>query len=202
MITIPHLRGFVTALLGCTLLVGCTVIPKAESVTSYRLTPASVSEPAQSDEIVRSIRIQRPNASDLLTGDRILRVEQDGSYAAYAGVRWNNTLPILWRDWLLDSLWRDARFAEVTADVDQARVRHVVTGTLRAMHIEQGYAVVRYDVQLMRHDTRAITSEQSFSARVPLEASGASNATRALGNAANQVNAEVRDWLHREILAL
>ena len=57
-------------------------------------------------------------------------------------------------------------------------------------------AVVTFDASLIRGDAGAV-EKRRFEARVPVAAIDAANAGTALGQAANQVAAEVADWVGR-----
>lgn len=179
-------------------LAGCTIIPQPEHVASYRLAPATV-QITNTDVSARSIQIKRPQGADLFAGDRLLSLQRDGSFSAYAGARWNNPIPILWRDWLIDSLWRDARFKEISGDSGQVRNDYQLLGTLRAFHVEAQQAEIRFDAQLLHTADRRIIGERSFIVRHPMSGSGASAAAGALSQAADTLNQELRDWLAQQV---
>lgn len=175
-------------------LTACTIIPQPEHVASYRLAPASV-QMHNTEVLARSIQVKRPLGTDLFTGDRLLRLQSDGSFSAYAGARWNTPIPILWRDWLIDALWRDTRFQEISGDNSQVRSDYQLLGTLRSFHVEGQQAEVRFDAQVLHSGNRRIIAEHSFIVRHPMSGSGASAAASALSQAADTLNQELRDWL-------
>ncbi|TRW49887.1 hypothetical protein FM042_03275 [Aliidiomarina halalkaliphila] len=172
----------------------CTIIPKPEHVASYRLAPATI-QTTNTDISARNIQVKRPQATDLFADDRVLRLQNDGSFNAYAGARWNNPIPILWRDWLIDSLWRDPRFQEISGDSGQVRSDFQLLGTVRSFHVEGQQAEIRFDAQVMRSSERRIIAERSFVVRHPMSGTGASAAATALSRAADNLNQELRDWL-------
>ncbi|UUL81851.1 ABC-type transport auxiliary lipoprotein family protein [Sphingomonas qomolangmaensis] len=103
-------------------------------------------------------------------------------------------------------------FARLLADTMTARTGRVVlsgrqsnvdpgallSGELRSFGFEAATseAVVTYDGALLRKDATAF-EKRRFEARVPVTAIDAANAGVALNQAANQVAAEVADWVGR-----
>ena len=103
-------------------------------------------------------------------------------------------------------------FARLLSDTVQARTGYVVlsnrqsnvdpgaqlTGELRSFGLDaaSNSAVVTYDASLLRKGATAF-DKRRFEARVPVSAIDAANAAAGLNQAANQVAAEVADWVGR-----
>ena len=103
-------------------------------------------------------------------------------------------------------------FARLLSDTVQARTGYVVlsnrqsnvdpgaqlTGELRSFGLDAATssAVVTYDASLLRKGATTF-DKRRFEARVPVSAIDAANAAAGLNQAANQVAAEVADWVGR-----
>lgn len=187
----------------CGVLAGCTLLPEREALDLYTLPPSSLSAAGDGTSIDGGLRFARPGTSDALDGNRIL-VSSDGiSYQAYPGARWAASVPLLWRDWLLDAFWRDGRFAGLSASSDVLQADHELGGMLRALHVEHGdegpgEAVIRFDARLIDTMDRSIVAARRFEARHPVEGTQAIEAARALGAAADRLAAELIDWAARQ----
>ncbi|WP_194755502.1 ABC-type transport auxiliary lipoprotein family protein [Aliidiomarina indica] len=181
-------------MLSTSALMACTLMPEAEEVASYRLTPATITQ-TSTDVSARSIQVKRPLAVDLFAGDRLLRLQDDGSFNAIAGARWNNPIPILWRDWVIDALWRDPRFQAISSDSEQLRSDYQLIGTLRSFHVQGQEAEIRFDAQLIQSTERRVVAEHSFVVRQAVRGRGASAVASSLSEAANRLNQDLREWL-------
>lgn len=103
-------------------------------------------------------------------------------------------------------------FARLLSDTVQARTGYVVlsnrqsnvdpgaqlTGELRSFGLDAATssAIVTYDASLLRKGATTF-DKRRFEARVPVTAIDAANAAAGLNQAANQVAAEVADWVGR-----
>ena len=123
----------------------------------------------------------------------------DNSYQAYPDVRWTAPVPVLWRDWLLDALWRDGRITNLSTDSDRLQASVELGGILRGLHTAyregRPEAVISYDARLVDIASRQIIASRRFEFREPLSGTEASEAVNALGKAADRLAAELIDWL-------
>lgn len=199
-----HLRFYhclrtvlVGALLPLTLLSACQVLPEREPVDLYQLPPASISA-ASGAAIDGGLRLMTPESSDALNGARLLILNQNNGFQAWAGTRWTAPIPALWRDWLLDAFWRDGRFSALSTDSTVLQSQRSLGGMLRAFHIEhdgrQQVAVIRFDAQLIDSASREIIGSQRFEASEPVNGDDARAAVAAMGVAADRLARELIDW--------
>ena len=96
-------------LLSVCLLTGCTVLPERSATILYTLPPAT-GMTTNATAALDSLRLATPSAPEALGGTRLL-VQRDNGFEAHAGARWAASVPVLWRDWLLDAFWKDGRVA-------------------------------------------------------------------------------------------
>lgn len=190
-------RVIVGVLLPMTLLSACQVLPEREPVDLYQLPPASISA-ASGTAIDGGLRLMTPESSDALNGARLLILNNNNGFQAWAGTRWTAPIPALWRDWLLDAFWRDGRFRALSTDSNVLQSQHSLGGMLRAFHIEhdgrQQVAVIRFDAQLIDSASREIIASQRFEASEPVSGNNASAAVAAMGMAADRLARALIDW--------
>ena len=92
---------------------GCSILPEPKPIDFYTLKPAQVSHSAAVSK--RQISVAEPELADMLQLERILRVANNGSIVAYSEARWSAPIALVWQNWLLDALWRDARFDDISS---------------------------------------------------------------------------------------
>lgn len=177
----------------------CTVLPEAETVEVYRLHPATTVVAESSQEFPSALRISRPLVTDLLAGNRLLRLHTDQSFSAYSSTRWSSAIPVLWRDWLTDALSQHPGFSQLSSDVDNVAADFELTGTLRNFHIEshdgRSYAVVQFDARLVKLTGRSVSAQQRFDARVAVTGNSSGAAVAALSQATQSVYIDLVAWL-------
>lgn len=193
------MRLALIALLIVSWLSACTVLPEAESVDVYRLHPATTIVTDSSQEFPSALRVSRPLVTDLLAGNRVLRLHADQSFAAYSATRWSSAIPVLWRDWLTDALSQNSGFSQVSSDIDNVAADLELTGTLRNFHIEthdgRSYAVVQFDARLIKLTGRSVSAQQRFDARVAVTDNSSGAAVAALSQATQAVYTDLVAWL-------
>lgn len=182
----------------CAALAGCSILPEQETIDLYTL-PASSMTGSQTEQPIRGgLRLARPDTSDALGSNRILVTTDGISYQAFPQARWAASVPLLWRDWLLDAFWRDGRFAGLSTGNEGLRAGHELGGMLRALHIEHrdghSEAVIRFDARLVDTSSRAIIASRRFEAREPAAGTTAIDGVRALGSAADRLASDLIDW--------
>jgi cholesterol transport system auxiliary component len=182
----------------CLLLGGCTILPEQEALDLFALPASSLSAAENTPRIEGGVRLARPGTGDALSSNRILVTTDGIGFQAYPGARWAATVPVLWRDWLLDAFWRDGRFARLSISSEGLQAERELGGMLRALHIEyqggQGEAVIRFDAHLVDTADRSIIASQRFEARQATAGREAINGVRALGTAADRLASELIDW--------
>lgn len=177
----------------------CTIIPEPEQVSTYRLPPVAMTDNSQDRQYTTNspIRVSRPLVTDLLGTNRVLRLSPQGEFSAYAGARWSANVPVLWRDWMVDSLMQSG--FSVSADVENIHTKYELGTTLRAFHIETGgsalQARITLDARVINNSSRQVLGSHRFDIQAPVRSGSAQAAVQALGIAANQLSDELSAWL-------
>lgn len=182
------------------LLSGCISFgskPPPQLLTLQPATPIAAGE-TQSSAGTKTITIGVPAVPQELSAGRV-PVHQGGTAIAY----------------VKDAVWVEPPsrlFARLLADTVTSRTGRVVlsnrqsqldpgaqlTGELRMFGVDEatGEAVVTFDATLQRGDA-AVFEKQRFEARVAVTPIAAAPVGAALNQAANQVAAQVADWVGR-----
>lgn len=187
----------VLLLLLCTGLLSCNVLPERVPADLFQLPPSTLAAAATTPAL-NGLRIATPTTADALGSTRILARVGSNSFQAYPDARWAAPVPQLWRDWLLDAYWRDARVAGLSASTDGLQAGVELRGMLRALHNEytddNAVALIQYDAQLVDTATRQILRARRFEAREPVAGTSAEQLVAALGIAADRIAAELIAW--------
>jgi cholesterol transport system auxiliary component len=188
------------ALLALAPLAGCISLaakppPSLLTITSAASIPAGQT---QSSATAPTITIQVPAVSQALATQRV-PVQTSATDLAYiANAQWVEPPARLFARLLSDTV--SAKTGRVVLGNAQATLDPGarLSGELRAFGVEAGtiQAVVIYDAALMRKEGNVI-EKRRFEARVPISAIEAGPAGIGINQAANQVAAEVADWVGR-----
>jgi cholesterol transport system auxiliary component len=171
--------------------------PPPSLMTLSPASPVPVGAAANSGQ-ARNITIRVPNTPQEIAVTRVPVRATDTSIAYVKDAQWIEPPARL--------------FARLLSDTVQARTGYVVlsnrqsnvdpgaqlTGELRSFGLDAATssAVVTYDASLLRKGATTF-DKRRFEARVPVTAIDAANAAAGLNQAANQVAAEVADWVGR-----
>jgi cholesterol transport system auxiliary component len=165
------------------------------NLTATATAPAGASASGSAENAIAVMDVEAPQTIDVAR----VPVHQGGTAIAY----------------VKDAVWVEPPsrlFARLLADTVTARTGRVVLsnrqslmdpgarlgGELRMFGVDEatGEAVVTFDATLMRGEA-AVFEKQRFEARVPVSPIAAVPVGAALNQAANQVAAQVADWVGR-----
>lgn len=185
----------------------CSVLPQPEVVNTYVLTPPSGAPDAPSApddrasgavKVLPSLAVMRPTASPGLDSRRVAVVEEERRLSSYPGVRWAAATPDLWRDYLIDTLRADPRWAAVSSEEQRLLTDLELHSTLQAFQAEttaQGLQVrIRVDAQLVDRVGRRVVATQRVDATQASERNAAALAS-AFDRCAAQVATRVKAWM-------
>ena len=177
---------------------GCSLIPKPEPVQTWQLEAATVVSDQQ-EATLTGIRLLRPLAQDLINGRFILVVPEGEPVSVYADARWSAPIPNLWRDYLLDAMQRDSRFAQVSADEVRVAAQYELISRMESFQTEYqpegAEVVVRRYLQLVQADTRAILAVRAINSREPVRGESLSEVVAAFSRLMSKQSEDIRSWL-------
>ncbi|WP_049621926.1 ABC-type transport auxiliary lipoprotein family protein [Frateuria defendens] len=194
------MRARLASLAACCLLLGaCSVLPKAEAPTVYRLPAAPANDPdTTAAALPWALRIDTPLAGGGLDSARIAVLPGPDEITSYKGARWSDRAPVLLRDRLFDAFLASGRVPRLSVDDGNLQADLELGGSLRAFQSEyqdgRPVVVIRYDAQLIRSGAQRILAARRFDVRVPAAGKEVPQVVAAFGAASDQLAAAVIPW--------
>ena len=193
--TVPALAALAPltlALSGC-ISFGAKPPPSLLSITSAASVPAGQT---QSSATAPTITILVPGASQAIAGVRVPVQASQTSIAYVANAQWVEPPNRMFVRLLTDTV--PARTGRIVLSTAQSfsDPGAVLSGELRTFGVDAAtnQAIVTFDASLIRVSGKVV-EKRRFEARVPVTAIAAGPVGTALNQAANQVAAEVADWV-------
>ena len=179
------------------LISACSILPKADPSDVYRL--ASAQATSQGTPVSWSLRVTKPQTSEFLDSPRIAVVPNGDLISSYANSRWSDPAPVLLRNRLLDGLQRDGRVTLLSTDDTNLQADYELGGQLQAFQSQyRGSAVevvIRLDARLVRGSDQRILASRRFEVRQPVSDTQVPGVVAAFGQAGDQLNKQVVDWV-------
>ena len=192
-----RLAGSIALATGLSLLSACSILPKPDPSDVYRL--ASAQPASQGTPVSWSLRVTKPQTSEFLDSPRIAVVPDGNLISNYANSRWSDPAPVLLRNRLLDGFQRDGRVTLLSTDETNLQADYELGGQLQAFQSEyRGKAVevvIRLDVRLVRGRDQRIIASRRFEVRQPVSDTQVPAVVAAFGQAGDQLNKQVVDWV-------
>ncbi|ATN09590.1 ABC transporter [Pseudomonas sp. FDAARGOS_380] len=175
----------------------CSILPKPDPSDVYRL--ASAQPTTQGTPVSWSLRVTKPQTSEFLDSPRIAVVPDGNLISNYANSRWSDPAPVLLRNRLLDGFQRDGRVTLLSTDETNLQADYELGGQLQAFQSEyRGKAVevvIRLDARLVRGRDQRIIASRRFEVRQPVGDAKVPAVVAAFGQAGDQLNKQVVDWV-------
>ncbi|MBB4813095.1 MULTISPECIES: LPS assembly lipoprotein LptE [Pseudomonas] len=179
------------------LISACSILPKADPSDVYRL--ASAQATSQGTPVSWSLRVTKPQTSEFLDSPRIAVVPNGDLISSYANSRWSDPAPVLLRNRLLDGFQRDGRVTLLSTDDTNLQADYELGGQLQAFQSQyRGSAVevvIRLDARLVRGSDQRILASRRFEVRQPVSDTQVPGVVAAFGQAGDQLNKQVVDWV-------
>ncbi|WNL40441.1 ABC-type transport auxiliary lipoprotein family protein [Halomonas sp. PAMB 3232] len=184
-------------LFAAALLAGCSVLPKSDPATLYRL-PVAASQPPANNPLLgdKRLGVAAPEAGHLFSGNRIVVYPDRNVVNVYEGARWHEDAPALIQTRLIDALSQSGLFEGVS--VDRLPSDLLLVSELR--HFQSEYdrtppaARIQLDVQLVDGKRQPIANEtliasaRAASVEIP-------DVVDAFGEASDRLSAALVEWL-------
>ena len=191
-------RARLAAPLLVALLSGCSILPKAETPRIYTLPAAPGARPAAPSPMNWALRIAAPNAPRVLENSRIAVVPEANTITVYAGARWSDTTPKLFRDRLANGFRDSGRVAALSTDDSDLAADYELGGGLGAFQTEYAggkpEVVIRYDAVLADTHKHRIVGSRRFEVHEAVDGKEVPQVVEAFGRAMDKVTTEVVGW--------
>ncbi|SRR5450830_154881 len=182
----------------------CSILPKSEPVTIYRL-PATTSgsriEAASAPPAMhqRTLRILTPYGGNAIDSARILVIPSGDLLQSYAGVRWSDPAPVMLRNRLLQAFSDDGRIPNLSSDNSNVMADLQLGGDLFAFQSEYRNGVptivIQFNANLIDSASRRIIAVHNFSITQPVSGGKVPEVVNAFGQASDLLAADVINWV-------
>ena len=191
-------RARLAAPLLLALLTAYSILPKAESPHIYTLPAAPGARPAAATPVTWALRVATPNAPRALDNARIAVVPEANTITVYAGARWADSAPKLFRERLADAFRDGGRVAAISTDDSNLAADYELGGGLAAFQTEytngKPEVVVRYDAVLAATRKHQIVGSRRFEVREPVDGKEVPKVVEAFGRAMDKISGDVVRW--------
>ena len=175
----------------------CSILPKPDPSDVYRLVSAQPT--TQGAPVSWSLRVSKPQTSEFLDSPRIAVVPHGNLISSYASSRWSDPTPVLLRNRFIDGFQRDGRVTLLSTDETNLQADYELGGQLQAFQSEyRGTAVqvvIRLDARVVRGSDQRIIASRRFEVRQPVSDTKVPAVVEGFGQAGDQLNKQVVDWV-------
>lgn len=197
--SLRHRPVFRLALVGLfTALAACSVLPESETLRIFLLPTTPTPQQASEPTIQQALRINTPQASRILSGQRIAVVPQGNEISAYGGARWGDAAPVLLRDRLIEAFQRDGRMPSVSNEDVNLYADLSLHSDLRAfqtVYIDgQPTVVITLDARLVNRNDQRTLANRRFEVRQPSADPSVESVVEAFGQASDRLSADILEW--------
>jgi len=187
------------------LLAGCSILPKAETPHIYTLPASPGPRPAAATPVRWALRIASPNAPRFLENSRIAVVPEANTVTVYAGARWSDAVPKLFRNRLADGFRDSGKVPALSTDDSDLAADYELGGALAAFQTEYAggkpEVVVRFDAVLADTHKHRIVGSRRFEVHEPVDGKEVPQVVEAFGRAMDKVTTEVVGWTMQTVPA-
>lgn len=195
------MKAFATlgALLLTSVLGACSILPQGEALNVYLLPsnlPVSTNEAPREDW---SLRVNRPQSSQLLDSPRIAVLPEGDLISAYQGARWSDRAPALFRDRLIGAFLDDGRVGAVSSDDSRLQADLELSSDLRAFQSEyrngRPEVHILLDARLVQAGNQRILASRRFEVRQITGDTAVESVVKTFGAANDQLSRQLIDWV-------
>ncbi len=197
-------------LLLLTMISACSILSTKPSLQTYVLPaepPTTESAVPYKRPVNWSLRIIEPNVSQFLNSTRIAVQPQASEIAIYKGARWNDTVPVLFRNRLIQAFRMDGRVRAVSCEDDRFQTDYELSGDLTSFQTiyrsaSDSEVLVRFDAHLTHIRTKRIIASHTFEVRQPIEGTPMNEVVKAFGLANDQLAEQMLNWTIQQAEAI
>jgi len=176
----------------------CSVLPDSEPLRIFLLPTVTTPQQASEPTLQHALRINTPQASRILSGQRIAVVPQGNQISAYQGARWSDAAPVLLRDRLIETFQRDGRMPSVSNEDVNLYADISLHSDLRAFQSEyvdgKPQVLIRLDARLVNRQNQHTLANRRFEVRQPSADPSVERVVEAFGKASDTLSREVLEW--------
>lgn len=195
---VRHLRSRFALVGLITALSACSVLPESETLRIFLLPPATIAQQSSTPQLQQALRINTPQASRVLSSQRIAVVPQGNEISAYQAVRWSDAAPVLLRDRLIEAFQRDGRMPAVSNEDVNLYADLSLHSDLRAfqsVYVDgKPEVVITLDARLVNRNDQHTLANHRFEVRQPSADTSVERVVEAFGAASDRLSSEIVAW--------
>ncbi len=176
----------------------CSVLPASETLRIFLLPTTPIPQRSAEPTTDQALRINTPQASRILSSQRIAVVPQGNQISAYGGARWGDAAPVLLRDRLIEAFQRDGRMPSVSNEDVNLYADLSLHSDLRAfqaVYVDgRPEVLITLDARLVNRDDQHTLANRRFEVRQPSTDPSVEHVVEAFGTASDQLSRELVDW--------
>ena len=180
------------------LLAACSILPQTAPQQVY-LLPGQAAPASPAKLVAWSLRVNTPQASQVLNSNAIAVVPQGSQISLYAASRWSDSAPRLLRNHLLNAFQSDGRIAALSSDDNNLHADLQLSGELQAFQTEYAQGrprvVVRLHALLVDSRNPRILASQRFAVEQNLKDEQVPAVVAAFGQASDELAGQVLSWV-------
>ncbi|TBU92966.1 ABC-type transport auxiliary lipoprotein family protein [Phytopseudomonas dryadis] len=181
------------------LLGACSVLPRGEPLNVYLLPTNLPVRSADTPGVDWSLRVNRPQSSQLLDSPRIAVLPEGDLISAYQGARWSDRAPALFRDRLIGAFLDDGRVGAVSSDDGRMQADLELSSDLRAFQSEyrngRPEVHILLDARLVQAGNQRILASRRFEVRQIAGDTSVGAVVKTFGVANDQIARQLIDWV-------
>ncbi|MEX1829944.1 ABC-type transport auxiliary lipoprotein family protein [Luteibacter sp. CQ10] len=186
------------------LLTACSILPKQEASRTYTLPAAPGARPRMVASVDWGLRVMSPGAPRTIDNPRIAVSPEANTMTVYAGARWSDTVPHLFRDRLADAFRDSGRIAALSTDEANLAADYELGGNLAAFQTDyvsgKPEVTIRYDA-VVSDSRHHIAGSRRFEVREPVQGKEVPQVVEAFGRAMDRLSGQVVGWTFEAIPA-
>lgn len=176
----------------------CSVLPESETLRIFLLPTAPTPQQSSEPTLQHALRINTPQASRILSSQRIAVVPHGNEISAYGGARWSDAAPALLRDRLIEAFQRDGRMPSVSNEDVNLYADLSLHSDLRAFQSEyvngKPVVLIVLDSRLVNRNNQHTLANRRFEVCQPSAGADVEQVVDAFGKASDRLSAEVLEW--------
>lgn len=188
---------FPLACLSIVFISACTIIPSTSAVDTYQLPPSTVNIPMNGTPL--SLMVATPYANRYLNHQRLVVVQSNHELQSYTGMRWEDELPTMFRNRLIDDLRRVQAYRSVVNDKEAVVTDRVLRTDLLAYQLQfndkQPFALISVDASLYDANDLTVISTKRFSVNAPLNSVNLKEVIPAFAKLNDTINTQIIQWV-------
>lgn len=174
----------------------CGILPQPKPVRVYQLPASEIGVNVPRKDL--SLYIDHPYANRFLDHHRLAVVLASHEVQSYAGIRWEDTLPIMYRDRLVDDFRRTHAYQTVVSSDNQVIVDRILKLEIQDYQLQykgkQLYVVININASLIKASDLSILASANFKQASQVSSAELDTIMPVFATLTGNINADIIRW--------